>query len=617
MYKLLLTWRYLLTRYIALVSVISVTLGVATMIVVNAVMLGFSREMENRMHGVLSDVTISAWASLRGFDDVDQRIRDVWKVAPDMIEAVTPTVTTQALLNFELTGGEVVTKPVELIGIDTVTQEKVTAISQYLQHPENRRKLSFNLREDGYDALNPSAGANGIERPSLGTAGWIHRREDARYERFREEENRRQREVVDHLPAPQSDFDPMVARVPEAEPESPENPEPPESPLSPESPNANAGPADAYAAALANLPSVPIYHDSSETAPTEPSAETPSETPDESATADPESDPSLSGTPVAIDSSPLDEFEEFEPKFDKEKEQDAGAILGIGIVSGGRRKVVDPVTKKTRFRETLFVVPGEDVTLSLLSLGSDRALPTIVFDRFTVVDLYESRMTLYDQSFVFVPIEKLQKMRNMIAPDGMRMASHLLIKAKPGVNINQLRDRLRDAPEFPPHLFNVETWRDSQADMLQAVAIELSVLNVLLFLIIAVAGFGILAIFFMIVVEKTRDIGILKSLGAGGGGVMQIFLFYGLALGLLGSGLGLILGIAFVRNINQIAFALSKIMGHDVFNPEIYNFYEVPAIIEPWTVFWIIVGSIAIAVVSGILPALRAARLKPVDALRV
>ncbi|MCF0233810.1 MAG: ABC transporter permease, partial [Thermoguttaceae bacterium] len=68
MYKLLLIWRYLLTRRIALVSVLSVTLGVATMIVVNAVMLGFSREMENRIHGALSDVTISSRASLRGFD---------------------------------------------------------------------------------------------------------------------------------------------------------------------------------------------------------------------------------------------------------------------------------------------------------------------------------------------------------------------------------------------------------------------------------------------------------------------------------------------------------------------------------------------------------------------
>ena len=592
MYKLLLTWRYLLTRYIALVSVISVTLGVATMIVVNAVMLGFSREMENRMHGVLSDVTISAWASLRGFDDVDQRIRDVWKVAPDMVEAVTPTVSTQALLNFEVSGGEVFTKPVEVIGIDMSTQEKVTAISQYLQHPLNREKLSFDLREGGYDSINPLAGANGIERPTLGTSGWEHRRSSARYEQYRAEEQKREKQIVNNLPAPQSDSDPLVD--PQAAASSQDNRDP-------------------YSAALAHLPTTldtPEEADQPADAPESPNADTPdSDAADGEVTA--------ADAPKALSGSPLDGIEDFEPTFDRSKEQDTGAIVGIGIVSGGRRKVVDPETKKTGYRESLFVVPGDDVTLSFLALGNDSALPSFAFDRFTVVDLYESRMTLYDQSFVFVPIDKLQKMRNMIAPDGTKMASHILIKAKPGVDINELRDRLRDAPEFPPHLYNVETWRDSQSDMLQAVAIELSVLNVLLFLIIAVAGFGILAIFFMIVIEKTRDIGILKSLGAGGFGIMQIFLYYGLALGVLGSGLGLILGVTFVRHINQIAFTLSKIMGHDVFNPEIYNFYEVPAIIEPSTVVWIVIGSVTIAVVSGILPALRAARLKPVDALRV
>ena len=267
MFKLLLTWRYLLTRYIALVSVISVTLGVATMIVVNAVMLGFQREMENRMHGVLSDVTISAWASLRGFDDVDQRMKDVRSVAGDLIEAVTPTVSTEALLNFELPGGESITKPVQLIGIDTRTQAQVTSIAQYLQHPENRKQLSFALREDGYDTRNHLAGKNSVERPLLSTAGWVHRRHEAKYEKYRSEEEARQKGIVQNLPAPQSDFDPLVA----------ESTPPPDFPNVPESaglngtdgqnsaegqnaPNAqnaqNAAPPEVnpYAAALNHLP---------------------------------------------------------------------------------------------------------------------------------------------------------------------------------------------------------------------------------------------------------------------------------------------------------------------------------------------------------------------------
>ena len=79
--------------------------------------------------------------------------------------------------------------------------------------------------------------------------------------------------------------------------------------------------------------------------------------------------------------------------------------------------------------------------------------------------------------------------------------------------------------------------------MLGAIAIERGILNVLLFMIIGVAGFGILAIFSMIVVEKTRDIGILKSLGASNGGIINIFLGYGLLLGTVGAGLGTVLGL--------------------------------------------------------------------------
>jgi lipoprotein-releasing system permease protein len=139
---------------------------------------------------------------------------------------------------------------------------------------------------------------------------------------------------------------------------------------------------------------------------------------------------------------------------------------------------------------------------------------------------------------------------------------------------------------------------------------------VLLFLIIAVAGFGILAIFCMIVFEKTRDIGIMKSLGATGWGILGIFLSYGFLLGIVGAGVGLGLGLLFVRYINEIADLLGRVTGRPVFDPSIYYFQKIPAIVEVWTVSWIVVGALAIAVVASILPALRAALLHPVQALR-
>jgi lipoprotein-releasing system permease protein len=165
-------------------------------------------------------------------------------------------------------------------------------------------------------------------------------------------------------------------------------------------------------------------------------------------------------------------------------------------------------------------------------------------------------------------------------------------------------------------MYGISTWRDKQGPLLAAVQMETAILNILLFLIIAVAGFGILAIFFMIVVEKTKDIGILKSLGASGGGVMSIFLTYGLSLGTVGSGAGVLLGLLFVRHIDNIRHWVEVMTGQPVFDPSIYYFQEIPTLIQPMMIAWVIVGAIAIAVIASVLPALRAARLHPVEALR-
>ena len=118
---------------------------------------------------------------------------------------------------------------------------------------------------------------------------------------------------------------------------------------------------------------------------------------------------------------------------------------------------------------------------------------------------------------------------------------------------------------------------------------ETIVLNVLLFLIIAVAGFGILAIFFMIVFEKTRDIGILKSLGAIGRGIMGIFLGYGVSLASSARVVGMGLGLLFVRYINEIA-DLHRLASPDSRSSirRFTTFQKIPTIVERGTVAWIV-----------------------------
>jgi lipoprotein-releasing system permease protein len=261
-------------------------------------------------------------------------------------------------------------------------------------------------------------------------------------------------------------------------------------------------------------------------------------------------------------------------------------------------------------KDIIMIRPGDEVILTTVS--GERLAP--IYDRFIVVDYYKSDMSEYDSNTVFVPLEHLQHLRTT-----QGRVTNIQIKLKD----------YRDAPEVVKRLnalcmgwfpsekhFLVSTWEDKQGPLLQAIAVEKRLLNLLLFLIIAVAGFGILAIFSMIVAEKTRDIGILKALGASNFGVMKIFLSYGLLLGLIGAGLGTVLGLTITANINNIEEWLAEMSGHDIFPREVYYFDRIPTHIQPGAVLLVNLGAIAIAVLFSVLPAFRAALLHPVKALR-
>jgi lipoprotein-releasing system permease protein len=219
-------------------------------------------------------------------------------------------------------------------------------------------------------------------------------------------------------------------------------------------------------------------------------------------------------------------------------------------------------------------------------------------------------MSEYDANYIFVPIEWLQRLR--ATPN---RATAIQLNLKNFDKADEVVRMLRS--EFPPEAgYFVSTWEDKQGPLLAAISIEKGILNVLLFMIVGVAGFGILSIFAMIVVEKTRDIGILKALGASNAGVMNIFLGYGLLLGVSGSVLGTILGLLLTRNINEVEHFLTKLTGHELFNRSVYYFDSIPTDIQTWTVLLVNVGAVTIAVVFSVIPALRAALLNPVRALR-
>ena len=522
MYKFLLCMRYLKTRWIALASIVSVTLGVATLIVVNSVMEGFSTQMQERMHGILSDVVLETRSTMGIAQPgwYEERIR---ARLGDSVSGVTTVVTLPAMLTFQHNGNSH-TSQINLIGIDQKTYASVSDFSKYLLHPENNERLDFVLKQSGYDPT----------RKHLQPSGWEYRQPLARYRKSSVDR------LLEEAKTEEKRYQELQEKIQEQQEE---------------------GGNDTAINSLMAGPGIKIAG---------------------------------STEPIKV--------------FDAETEQRTGIVLGIGLGSLRRRDA------EGRVDDYFFLRPGDDVQVTFPNAGTP---PRGIDESFTVVDFYESKMSEYDSTFAFVPIEKLQHSRGMLDPrTGVGSVTSIQIKLKPGTDLNAARDALRD--EFPPtHEFvEVRTWKDTQGPLLAAVQLETTILNILLFMIIAVAGFGILATFFMIVVEKTRDIGVLKSLGATGSGIATIFLGYGVLLGTVGAGIGLVCGLIFVWKINDIAKVIEWITGREVFDPTVYYFETIPTIIHPFMLVWVSIGAVLIAVLASVLPSIRAARMHPVEALR-
>jgi len=517
MYKLLLCARYLRTRYIALASIISVMLGVATMIVVNSVMAGFSTEMRGRIHGILADLVIET-ISLDGREDPEAHMKRIQEVAGDYIVAMSPTVEVYGMLSFQYIG-QWITHPVTLIGIEPGTKAQVGTLSEHLGNYQPEMDADGNLIRPARRTMD--------QPPDWELAG-----EFMKYRRMRAEQQRLFSLNTD------TDVD-----------------------LPPEEQGKHPG---AAPFATKNL--------------------------------NPFDDP---GAPTQVEAV-TEEVDAAAP--------DRGRLyVGAGLISF---QYEDKETNTLKTKP--MIQPGDNVKISTVNAG--RPPDAVHFDA-TVVDVFRSGMSEYDSSLVFVNLDYLQEVRGMVDPTtGARSITTIQIKLKDFADADKVVERLRSA--FPPGLYTVRTWEQKQGPLLAAVAVESAILNVLLFLIIAVAGFGILAIFFMIVVEKTRDIGILKALGASSSGVQSIFMSYGLGLGVVGSGVGVVLGLLFVWKINTIEAWLTWLTGIEVFDQRIYYFPEIPTHVDPFMVTWVALGAVGIAVLASILPARRAARLHPVQALR-
>ncbi|HEV2694759.1 MAG TPA: ABC transporter permease [Verrucomicrobiae bacterium] len=164
--------------------------------------------------------------------------------------------------------------------------------------------------------------------------------------------------------------------------------------------------------------------------------------------------------------------------------------------------------------------------------------------------------------------------------------------------------------------YNVATWMEQSSDLLSAIEVEKNVMFYLLFFIVLVAALCILSAQITFVIQKTREIGMLKALGATKLQISGIFLFQSAIIGIIGVTSGFGLGMLAVIYRNGFLHFLRSATGLEIFPASIYGFNDLPALIMPNDVAIICISSFVICVLGGLLPAWRAGRLKPVEALR-
>ena len=226
----------------------------------------------------------------------------------------------------------------------------------------------------------------------------------------------------------------------------------------------------------------------------------------------------------------------------------------------------------------------------------------------TVAGIFESGRYLYDSEFLLVPLHIGQEIYNLGGG-----AHGLAVKTRDPFLADQVKNELNNSLT-PPNL--ALTWIDLNKQLFEAIRMERNVMFFLLLFIILVAAFGIMNTLITVTVQKTREIGIMKALGARTLQIIGVFMAQGVVVGVFGTLTGLIAGIVLVQYRNQVSEWLATSLGVEVFPRSVYQFSEIPAEVVPNDVMIICVSAFVICSFAALIPAWFAARLDPVKALR-
>lgn len=285
-------------------------------------------------------------------------------------------------------------------------------------------------------------------------------------------------------------------------------------------------------------------------------------------------------------------------------------ILKNSLVGGRLEEFKEPNTVfiGDRLAQKLGVFAGEEITL-ISPKGTVTAFGSIPRMRsYTVGGTFSVGMYEYDSGFIFMPLGEAQKFFNM--DDGITnlelfLDNHDLVKSVQEAAAAQLGGG-----------FRIYDWQRSNAAFFNAIQVERNVMFLILTLIIVVAAFNMISGLIMLVKDKGRDIAVLRTMGATRGMIMRIFFMSGASIGFFGTLFGVLVGLVFCENIENIRRFLESLTGTDLFSAEIYFLSRLPAEVDPVEVVAVVAMALFLSFAATIYPSWRAARLDPVEALR-
>ena len=238
----------------------------------------------------------------------------------------------------------------------------------------------------------------------------------------------------------------------------------------------------------------------------------------------------------------------------------------------------------------------------------DELREVILPKELTVTGIFETGHYIHDSEFILVPLYIGQELY------GLGDALHgITVRTDNPYGAQRVKEEIEQLIE-PPQF--AETWIDMNRQYFEAVRLERTVMFFLLLIIVVVAAFGIMSTLITVTVQKRREIGIVKALGANISQIIWVFLGQGTVVGLFGTLTGLGLGMTLIRYRNEFSHWLANTLHIEIFPREVYQFSEIPAQVVPHDVTIICISAFLICSVAALIPAYFAARLDPVKALR-